>query len=546
MNKSIMINMNYDIFNQPYASNRFPIVAKRGMVSTGSSLASSAGLRILEKGGNAVDAAIATAAALTVVEPTANGLGSDAFAIVWIKDRLYGLNASGYSPKHISIEALSKKGITKKIPDYGWLPVMVPGAVKGWQELSDKFGNLTLKEVLEPAIEYAEEGYPLSPSLSKAWNRALEIFHKNCGDKKEYEEFFKTFDKEDGSNYEVGDIVTLKNHAKTLRLIGETNGEAFYKGEIAEELVKESLKYGGYFCKEDLESYSCEWVKPISVKYRGYDVWELPPNGQGLVALMALNILKEFSFDDRESSETIHKQLEAIKMAFADAKRYITDKDKMAMDYNRLITPEYGKIRSKEISGMASIPYPSVPPKSGTVYLCTADKDGNMVSFIQSNYKGFGSGIVLKGYGVALNNRGVDFSLERDVANCLEPRKKCYHTIIPGFLTKDNKAIGPFGVMGGYMQPQGHVQILMNMIDFKLNPQMALDAKRWQWLEDRKIIVEEGFKEEVINDLIDRGHIIEVSDNPTLFGRGQIINRMENGVYIGGCESRTDSNISIY
>ena len=261
---------------------------------------------------------------------------------------------------------------------------------------------------------------------------------------------------------------------------------------------------------------------------------------------MALNILKEFEFDSRDSAETIHKQLEAIKIAFADAKRYVTDKDKMTMDYSRLILPEYGSMRSKEISVMSSIPYPSVPPKSGTVYLCTGDKEGNMVSFIQSNYRGFGSGIVLEGYGVALNNRGLDFSLSSEDINCLEGRKKCYHTIIPGFLCKDGKAIGPFGVMGGYMQPQGHVQVLMNMIDFNLNPQMALDAPRWQWLEGRKVIVEDGFKEEVIQELIDRGHDIEVSYRSSLFGRGQIINRKENGVYVGGCESRTDSNIAIY
>ena len=540
------MNMNYDLLYQPYASNRYPVIAKEGMVSTGSALASSAGLEILRKGGNAVDAAVATAATLTVVEPTANGLGSDAFAIVWMKDKMYGLNASGYSPKHISIDALNRKGIKREIPTHGWLPVMVPGAVKGWKELIERFGNLTLKEVLEPAIRYAEEGFPVSASIANSWNKAIESYHENCDGKKEFDEFFKTFEKSDGNPYEAGEIIKLPNHAKTLKLLADTNTDAFYKGEIANQFIKQSLKYGGYFCKDDLESYECEWVEPISVNYRGYDVWELPPNGHGIVALMALNILKEFEFDSRDSAETIHKQLEAIKIAFADAKRYVTDKDKMTMDYNRLILPEYGSMRSKEISVMSSIPYPSVPPKSGTVYLCTGDKEGNMVSFIQSNYRGFGSGIVLEGYGVALNNRGLDFSLSSEDINCLEERKKCYHTIIPGFLCKDGKAIGPFGVMGGYMQPQGHVQVLMNMIDFNLNPQMALDAPRWQWLEGRKVIVEDGFKEEVIQELIDRGHDIEVSYRSSLFGRGQIINRKENGVYVGGCESRTDSNIAIY
>lgn len=541
-----MIDMNYDLLYQPYPSNRYPLVAKNGMVSTGSSLASSAGLEVLRKGGNAVDAAVATAAALTVVEPTANGLGSDAFAIVWMKDKMYGLNASGYAPKHISIDVLKKKGISKEMPKLGWIPVMVPGAVKGWKELIERFGNLTLKEVLEPAIRYAEEGYPVSASLASSWNNALKNYHEKLEDKKEFREYFKTFEKEDGSSYEAGDIVYLPNHAKTLKLIAETNTDAFYKGEIANQFVKQALRDGGYFCKDDLESYECEWVDPVSVNYRGYDVWELPPNGQGLVALMALNILKEFKFDKRDSVETVHKQLEAIKIAFADAKRYITDKDKMTMDYKRLILPEYGKARAKEISAMSAVPYPSVPPKGGTVYLATADKDGNMVSFIQSNYMGFGSGIVLEGYGVALNNRGADFSLDEEDINRLEGRKKCYHTIIPGFLTKDGSAIGPFGVMGGYMQPQGHVQVLMNMIDFNLNPQMALDAPRWQWVKDRKVLVEDGFDEEIIKELIDRGHEIETSFNTASFGRGQIINRKDNGVYVGGCESRTDSNIALY
>ncbi|MBQ6333782.1 MAG: gamma-glutamyltransferase family protein [Erysipelotrichaceae bacterium] len=536
--------MRYDPLFQPYHSNRYCITAVNGMVATGSGLASAAGLEILRRGGNAIDAAVATAAALTVVEPTANGLGSDAFALVWMKDKLYGLNGSGYSPYDISLEDVRKKN-PEGMPSHGWTPVMVPGAVKSWQRLVERFGKLSLKEDLQPAIEYAEKGYPLSPFTAKMWESATRTYHKRFDGKKEYAEWFKVFTK-DGEPYHFSEIVKLPDHARSLRLIGETNAKAFYEGEIAEQFVRQSSRDGGYFRYEDLKDYDAKWVDPISINYRGYDVCEIPPNGQGIVALMALNILKEFEFKEKECADTYHKQIEAIKLAFADAKHYVTDIEKMSIDYKELLSPEYGAYRAKEITDIAGTPMHGDPHKSGTVYLCTADNEGNMVSYIQSNYYGFGSGIVLEGYGVSLQNRGADFSLKEEDINVLAPHKKSYHTIIPGFLCKDGKAVGPFGVMGGYMQPQGHVQTLMNRIDFGLNPQMALDAPRWQWMKDKQVSVEPCFSKDIADQLLKMGHEISFASEGTSFGRGQIIERLDNGVLVGAAESRTDSNIAAY
>lgn len=538
------MNPSFDPLYQPYASNRYCVTARNGMVCSGSNLATAAGLEVLRKGGNAVDAAIATAACLTVVEPSCNGLGSDAFAIVWMKDKMYGLNSTGYAPSDISIEKVKAQVTDDKMPVFGWTPVTVPGAPKAWAALNERFGNLSLEEDLAPAIRYAEEGYPLSPMLAHSFERATKKFHGLFDGKHEYDEWFRVFT-QNGESYHFGDIIKLPDHAKTLRLIAQTNAKAFYEGEIAKAFVAQSQRDGGFFTEKDLADFDVKWVDPIGVEYHGYKVWEIPPNGQGIVALMALNILRNFDFPAKDA-EMYHKQFEAIKMAFADAKHYVTDPDYMPIDYNRLILPEYGVQRAKEIGPEAQLPEFKEPPKSGTVYLCTADGDGNMVSFIQSNYMGFGSGIVLEGYGVALQNRGADFSLDPQHYNCLMPRKRTYHTIIPGFLTKDGKAVGPFGVMGGYMQPQGHVQVVMNYVDFHLNPQMALDSPRWQWMKDKQFTVESSFPNAVVGQLTRKGHEITVAHDWTAFGRGQMIVRLENGVLVGGCESRTDSNIACY
>ena len=536
--------MNYDALKQPYQKSRYSVASTHGMVCSSSALASSAGLEILKKGGNAVDAAIAAAAVLCVVEPVSNGIGGDAFAIVWMKDKIYGLNASGYSPKAISIEKVKERGYDK-MPKRGWIPVTVPGQPKAWAELNNRFGKLSLEEDLQPAIAYAEEGFPVSAPVAYLWDKYVKKDILEYKNDQSFDEWYHVFTK-NGEPYQFGDIVKFKDHAKTLRLIAKTNAEAFYSGILADKIDAQSKRDGGFIRKEDLEEYKVEWVNPICVNYRGYDVWEIPPNGQGIVALMALNILENFDFEEKDNADTYHKQFEAIKAAFADALATVSDPKEMKADYHYYLSKEYGKKRAEEIKETAKKPMHVEPPKSGTVYLCTADSEGNMVSYIQSNYMDFGSGIVIEGTGISLQNRGYDFSLDENSIHALKPHKKCYHTIIPGFLTKNGHALGPFGVMGGYMQPQGHLQVMMNLLDFKLNPQMCLDAPRWQWKEGLHFDVEPDFPKEIIDELKARGHKITIAENCFSFGRAQMILRLENGIYVGATESRTDGNIACY
>ncbi|MDM5228419.1 gamma-glutamyltransferase family protein [Cytobacillus sp. NJ13] len=536
--------MNFDFHNHPYTSQRTTVMANNGMVATSQPLAAQAGLDMMRKEGNAIDAAIATAAALTVVEPTSNGIGGDAFALVWTKGELHGLNASGPAPKSISIEAIKERGF-EKMPTHGWMPVTVPGAPSAWAELSKRFGKLPLKDVLQPAIDYAEKGYPLTPILGKYWQVAYKKFKQILTDD-EFQHWFETF-APDGRAPDIGEIWRSEGHASTLRAIGETDGESFYRGEIAEKIDAFSKKYNAFLSKEDLADYKAEWVDPIKVHYRGYDVWEIPPNGQGLVALLGLNIAKGFEFRDKDTVDTYHKQIEAMKLAFTDGKAFITDPAEMRVTVEELLSEEYGESRRSEIAGEALTPEPYKPPRGGTVYLATADSEGNMVSFIQSNYMGFGSGLVVPGTGIALQNRGHDFSLDPEHHNALKPGKKTYHTIIPGFLTKDGEAVGPFGVMGGYMQPQGHMQVVMNTVDFHLNPQAALDAPRWQWIEGKKVQVEPHFPNHIAQALVRKGHQIEVTVDTGGFGRGQIIWRdPKTGVLMGGTEARTDGSIAAW
>lgn len=539
--------MKYDPTFVPYSSIRYPVYANRGMVATSSAQASAAGLEVLRRGGNAVDAAVATAMALTVVEPTANGIGSDAFALVWMEKerKLFGINGSGYTPRELSLEKVLAKGTPDgKMPMHGWTPTMVPGAPKTWARLNGRFGRLPLTDVAAPAVDYAREGYPVSANLAKMWGFAVRRYLDICKGA-EFDAWFRTFAKE-GKAPEAGEVVRLPDHAETLEKIAKSGADDFYAGELMARIVADSQAFGGYFSKEDFTEYDTSWVEPISVGYRGYDVYEIPPNGQGIIALMALNILKEFEFSKRESADTFHTQWEAMKIAFADGLAHITDPACMKVDYRTLIAPAYGAARAQEIEPFAKVHTAMTPPKSGTVYLCTADGEGNMVSYIQSNYMGFGSGVVVRDTGISLQNRGFDFSLDPRDANCVAPRKKTYHTIIPGFLTKDGNAVGPFGVMGGYMQPQGHLQVVMNMIDFGLSPQQALDAPRWQWMRDNRFLVENTFPNETAKQLAARGHKVEVALDSVQFGRGQIIQRLENGTLVGGTEGRTDSNIACY
>lgn len=535
--------MNYNPLYYPYPSRRMVVYGRRGMVAASQPLAAQAGLDMLKKGGNAVDAAIAAAACLTVVEPTSNGIGGDAFALVWSKGRLYGLNSSGPAPKSISIEDIKRKGYNE-MPKYGWEPVTVPGTPAAWAELSKKLGRLPLSECLKPAIGYAEDGYPVSPVASRYWKIAYERYIKSLKGE-QFRHWFDVFTP-GGRAPEPGETWRSQDHANTLQSIAETGAESFYRGEIAERIHGFSKQYGGYLRRTDLESYVPQWVDPICVNYRGYDVWEMPPNGHGLVVLMALNILKGFEFTERDKAETFHRQIEAMKLAFIDGRNYITDPQRMKVKVENLLSESYGNERRKLIGREAIMPQAGSPASGGTVYLAAADGEGNMISYIQSNFWDFGSGLVVPGTGIALHNRGSSFSLDPSHVNCLEPYKKTYHTIIPGFLTKAGKPVGPFGVMGAFMQPQGHVQVVMNTVDFKLNPQASLDAPRWQWMGDKNVEVEPEFPEHIIQSLAESGHNITYSHDTGSFGRGQIIWVNDEGILCAGTEPRTDGMAAVW
>lgn len=539
------MTLNFGDVTQSYQSYRFPAYARQGMVATSNSLAAQAGLDMLKKGGNAVDAAVAAAACLTVLEPTSNGIGGDAFAIVAFEGELYGLNASGPAPQGISLERLQEKGL-KELPRYGFIPVNVPGAPSAWAALNERFGKLPLTEVMAPAINYAREGYPVSTILSRQWQRALQIYKERLKGE-EFAEWFATF-APDGEGPQPGEVVRLPNHARSLELIAQTKAEAFYRGELAERIDAFSKEYEGYLRAEDLAAYQPEWVEPIFTQYGGLEVWEIPPNGQGIVALMALNILRGFEFkpEDKHSPQTYHRQIEGIKLAFADAQRYITDPRQMKASVEYLLSEEWAREKRGLIKDSAVLPPPSPETKGGTVYLCAADGDGNMISFIQSNYMGFGSGLVVPGTGIALHNRGHNFSFDPKHINCLAPGKRPYHTIIPGFLTKDRKPLGPFGVMGGFMQPQGHVQVVMNLVNFAHNPQAALDAPRFQWMQGNKVQLEATMPQTVVEQLRALGHEVTVTEDNTGYGRGQIILKAPSEAYVGASETRVDGTVAVW
>lgn len=529
-----------------YASRRRVVHAKRGMVCTSQPLASQAGLTILQQGGNAIDAAIATAICQTIVEPTNNGLGSDCFALVWTGGKLHGLNGSGYAPQRLTPEAVAASGATEKMPLRGWEAVTVPGAPSAWAELHKRFGRLPFAKLFEPAIYYAEQGYPVSPIVARFWQEGIDALtpYKN---NPAIAPWFATFDVHgNGVAPQTGEMVTLPDHAKTLRILADSYCESYYRGELAQKLVEFSDKTGGYLSLEDLADYRAEWVEPVHINYHGYDVWEMPPNGHGITALMALNILKDMEIGAKDTGDTFHKQIEAMKLAFADGMHYIADPRYMQTRVEELLSDAYAAQRRALIGETALEPTHGKPFCGGTVYLCTADGEGNMVSFIQSNYKDFGSGIVLPGYGINLNDRGAGFSLNPELDDYLAPRKKPYHTIIPGFLTREGEAVGPFGVMGAYMQPQGHVQVIMNTVDWLLNPQSALDAPRWQWIAGKEIWLESSVAPEIVEDLRRRGHEVHVLEDDTTFGRGEIIWRDSNGVLAGATEPRADGVVAAW
>ena len=523
----------------PYPSRRMPVVAARGVVATSEPLAAQAGLWMLQQGGSAVDAALATAIALTVIEPCSNGIGSDAFALVWDGDKLHGLNGSGRAPLTHTPELFAGQG-HKTVPAHGWLPVTVPGAPATWRDLHARFGKLPFEKLFEPAIAYAEGGFPVAPVTAGAWGGAARIYgEKNIGP--EFAGWFETFTP-GGTAPRAGDMWASPGHASTLRRIAETNAEDFYQGELAGKIADFAARTGGYITREDLAAHTSTWVEPINTSYRGYEVWEIPPNGQGIAALTALNILERFELGrhPRESVESYHLQIEAMKLGFADALKYVADPEHADVPTRGLLDKAYAAERRKLIGDRALDPVAGVPPRGGTVYLCAADGDGMMISMIQSNYAGFGSGIVVPGTGISLQNRGAGFVLEPGHLNLIAPGKRPYHTIIPSFLTPGGTAIGPFGVMGGFMQPQGHLQMVVNQVDYGMNPQASLDAPRWQWMRGRTVAFEQGVANNIINGLAARGHGIDVLHTGGAFGKGQIIRRLPNGTYIAGSEPRAD------
>lgn len=535
--------MNFDASVYPYGSHREVVYGRRGMVCTSQTLASQAGLDMLKKGGNAIDAAVATAICLTVLEPTSNGLGSDAFVLIWTQGKLHGINGSGWSPAGLTRDELLKRGYDQ-VPLRGWEPVMVPGAPATWAEVHRRFGRLPFEDLFEPAIAYARDGYAVMPNLAAMLADSAKAFVPYKG-KKLFQELFDTFFPH-GRAPKAGDILKLPDLAKSLELLRDSHCQALYDGELADAIDAWSRETGGLIRKDDLAVYRPQWVDPIHTSYRGYDVWEMPPNGHGLVVLMALDIASGFTFSKRDEAEALHRQIEAMKLAFCDGKQYIADPCFMKTSVDEWLSPEYADRRRALIADEALLPEPIDVNCGGTVYLCSADGKGNMVSFIQSNYNGFGSGIVVPGHGISLSDRGHNFSMDLASANCVGPRKKSYHTIIPGFLTKNGSPVGPFGVMGAFMQPQGQFQVLLNTIDYHLNPQAALDAPRWQWVGGKTIEMERVFPTAVVEELRRRGHDVVVKDDIQTYGRGQIIWRDEQGTLIGGTEPRADGGVAAW
>ena len=529
-----------DFDRYPYPSRRQPIIARRGVVATSEPLAAQAGLSILQRGGNAVDAAVATAIVLTVVEPVSNGIGGDAFALVWDGQTLHGLNASGRAPASHTPALFAGRGLTE-VPSHGWLPVTVPGAPASWRDLHARFGRLPFETLFESAITYAEEGFPLAPITANAWHRA-QMRAPSTWAGQEYRGWYETF-APGGRLAQAGDLWRLPDHAATLREIATTGTTSFYHGRLAREIAAFASVTGGTITESDLAAHENTWVSPISTSYRGYDVWEIPPNGQGIACLVALNVLEGFELArlPRDSAEAFHLQIEAMKVAFADIKRYVADPARADVPINGLLAKPYAADR-RALIGDAAGDFPhGEPSRGGTVYLSTADADGKMVSLIQSNFAGFGSGVVVPGTGIALQNRGHGFSLDEDHPNRVAPGKRPFHTIIPAFLTVGGtEAIGPFGVMGGHMQPQGHTQMVVNQVDYGLNPQASLDAPRWQWLRGRTVALEQAVPEHVIHGLRRRGHDVQILPDAGQFGKGQIIRRLPNGAYVAGSEPRSD------
>ncbi|WP_446728512.1 gamma-glutamyltransferase [Pseudoalteromonas sp. G4] len=541
----------YDRITGEMFASRSEVFAENGMAATSQPLATQVALDILKKGGSAVDAAIAANAVLGLVEPTGCGIGGDLYAIVWQQkeQKLHGLNASGRSPASLTLDVLKAQG--DKIPSYGPLPVSVPGAVDGWFELHNKFGKLPMAELLAPAIHYADNGFPVSELIAY-------YLDKSVAARGEYPGFKEVF-MANGRMPKKGEIFKNPALADTYRKIAKGGRDAFYKGDIAKEIDRYMKATGGYLRYDDLASHKSNWVEPVSTNYRGYDLWELPPNGQGIAALQILNILEDYDIASMgfDSPEYVHTFVEAKKLAFADRAKYYADSSFNSIPVKQLISKEYATKRRNLIdANKASKQVDAGPVEGDTIYLTTADKDGNMVSLIQSNYRGMGSGMTPEKLGFVLQNRGELFALEDGHFNVYAPKKRPFHTIIPAFVTKDGKPYISFGVMGGATQPQMHAQILINMIDFGMNLQEAGDAPRIlhtgssqptgeKMTNGGYVSLEAGFSEKTKRELVKKGHTLQHAVGP-YGGYQAIMKQLSNGVYVGASETRKDGMAAGY
>jgi gamma-glutamyltranspeptidase / glutathione hydrolase len=517
-------------WGNPYAWPRKPLLAQN-VVATSQPLAAQAGLQMLAAGGTAVDAILATAITLSLVEPVSNGIGSDAYAIVWDGRRLHGLNASGRSPAAWTPDYFRGKNA---MPVRGWDTVTVPGCVQAWVDLHARFGKLPFKKLFEKAIQYGREGFLVSPTIAGQWEKQLPELKDQPG-------FAKAF-MPGGRAPRPGERFKFPEHAKALEKIAATRGKAFYRGDLAEKIEAHAKKHDGALRAGDLAANKPDWVKTLEMDYRGYTLHEIPPNGQGIVALMALGMLEHFDLRSHpiDGADSLHLQMEAQKLAFADARRYVADIDYMKdASPESLLNKEYLKGRAKLIDMKRAQDFGhGTPPRGGTVYLTAADASGMMVSYIQSNYMGFGSGVVVDG--ISLQNRGGTFVLKPGHPNCVGPGKRPYQTIIPGFVTQDRKPVMSFGVMGGTMQPQGHAQVMVRIADYGQSPQAACDGPRFRVVQGVEISVEEGgFPPATLEELQRRGHRIVTIDDYNQFGSAQLIWKLDGG-YFSASDPRRD------
>lgn len=521
----------------PYASSR-PLVFGRNAVAASQPLAAEAGLQMLRRGGNAVDAALAAAICLTVVEPTGTGIGSDLFAILWDGSELHGLNASGRAPAALTPERFA--GL-QEMPTFGWDPVTVPGAVAGWVELSRRFGRLPFVELFEPAVRYASEGFHVTPHTARGWEVSAGLH----GERQEFARHFLPA----GRAPRVGELFRSSDQANTLQAIADSTGEAFYRGDLAARMAAEAARDGGLLTEEDLASHTVDWVGTISANFGDAELHEIPPNGQGIAALMALGMLREFDLSsmDPDGPEATHLQIEAMKLAFADTRRFVSDPASMRVSVSDMLSADYLAERAKLISATeARDPKHGLPGERGTVYLTAADAEGRMVSLIQSNYMGFGSGVVIPGTGIAMQNRGNGFVLTPGHPNQVGGGKRPYHTIIPAFLMRNGAPLASYGVMGGDMQPQGHLQVALRLLVWGQNPQAASDAPRWRVDAGLRLNLESRVRGSTAEALRALGHDVVVTDNSVPFGGAQLIVRLEEGGYVAGSDHRKDGQAVSY